>query len=275
MKFKELFYAIGLKPALRTYPFKIVKFSLPTLGDVSFAQWQHPSARRRPTKITQGMVDVLSSFLNPGDVAIDIGAHVGDSTIPLALAVGPQGLVLALEPNPYAFHVLLANSGLNRLFTNIHPLMYAATPEDRDYEFGYTDSGFCNGGFHPGISKWRHAHFFKLRVTGINLVSYLDRHYRPFVDKIRYIKLDTEGFDAGIVGSLQPLIDSNRPYLRTEIYKHTGEANRIAYLRFLRDMGYQLHYVSSEEHFLGEVVTEKDVMRWSHFDVFAVPNRCS
>lgn len=30
-------------------------------------------------------------------MAIDIGAHVGDSTLPIALAIGPSGVVLALE----------------------------------------------------------------------------------------------------------------------------------------------------------------------------------
>ena len=50
----------------------------------------------------------------PGDAAIDIGAHTGDTALPVALAVGPQGAVFALEPNPFTYKVLIANAGLNR-----------------------------------------------------------------------------------------------------------------------------------------------------------------
>ena len=69
-----------------------------------YAQWLHP--RETGKRISQESVDELRRFLSPGDVAIDIGAHTGDSTIPIALAVGKTGCVLALEPNKYVFPVL-------------------------------------------------------------------------------------------------------------------------------------------------------------------------
>ncbi len=271
MKFKELFYGIGLKPPVRNYPIRIETFSLPEDGEIQYAQWCHPSAVRRPTRITQSMVNELRTFLQPGDMAIDIGAHCGDTSIPLGLAVGPTGCVLALEPNPYAFHVLLANAGLNRKKTNIHAGMFAATADDGEYVFGYSDAGFCNGGLHPGIARWRHAHFFELRVQGRNLSRYLAESYSSDLPVLRYIKTDTEGADAEVMRSLEGLIQKYRPFVRTEIYKHTPESERVQYLRYLRGLGYALHYVESEENFRGDIISDSDVMRWSHFDVFAVP----
>src|SRR6185295_7687850 len=110
-------------------------------------------------------IGALHGFLQPGDIAIDIGAHTGDSTLPMALAVGPAGTVFALGPNPYVFKVLEKNAGLNPSATHIVPLMFAAMPEDGEFEFEYSDEGYCNGGFHQGISRWTHGHFSKLRVT--------------------------------------------------------------------------------------------------------------
>src|SRR4051794_9530500 len=44
--------------------------------------------------------EIYEYLLRPGDVAIDVGAHLGRHTFPLAEAVAPTGKVIALEPLP-------------------------------------------------------------------------------------------------------------------------------------------------------------------------------
>jgi FkbM family methyltransferase len=220
------------------------------------------------------MVDSLRAFLEPGDVAIDIGAHTGDSSLPIALAVGTRGAVFALEPNLYAYKVLLANSALNRTKTNIFPLNIAATPEDGSFEFEYSDPGFCNGGLHVGIDSWKHAHFFKLEVTGRNVPNFLSANFPEEARRVRYIKIDTEGFDRAVASSMRNVLVEQRPYLKTEMYKHTPESERRGYYRDLRELGYTLYKVESEEEdYRAKPLAEGDVMKWSHYDVFAVPER--
>jgi FkbM family methyltransferase len=279
VKLKEVFYGLGLRPKLREYPFDISSFKLPKDGEIDFARWRHPSARRREQsgggfKLTQPMVDSLRAFLEPGDVAIDIGAHTGDSSIPIALAVGTRGAVFALEPNLYAYKVLLANSALNRTKTNIFPLNIAATPEDGSFEFEYSDPGFCNGGLHAGIDSWKHAHFFKLKVTGRNVPNFLSANFPQEAKRVRYIKIDTEGFDRAVASSMRNVLLEQRPYLKKEMYKHTPESERRGYYRDLRELGYTLYKVESEEEdYRARPIAEGDVMKWSHYDVFAVPER--
>lgn len=279
VKAKEILYGLGLRPPLREYSFDIERFRLPKDGDVDFAVWRHPSVlgrRRRGGgfRLTQAAVDVLRNFLRPGDVAIDIGAHTGDSTLPMALAVGKTGTVLALEPNIHAFKVLLANAGLNRSKTNIVPLNIAATPDDRTYQFEYSDAGFCNGGLHVGVSAWRHAHFFKLDVVGRNLPALLASSFPEEAGRIRYIKIDTEGFDRTVAASLRNTLVEQRPFLKTEFYKHASEDDRRGYYRELRSLGYDLYRVESDdEDYRAHPLDERDVMNWSHFDVFAAPQR--
>ena len=48
-----------------------------------------------------------------GDIVFDVGANIGDLTVPLAGIVGPTGRVYAVESNPDTYHVLCANLALN------------------------------------------------------------------------------------------------------------------------------------------------------------------
>lgn len=269
MKLKDLIYLIGLRPGAREYGSEVRAFVLPGEGDVLYAQWLHP---RETAKIPdQAAVDELRTFLSPGDVAIDIGAHTGDSTLPIALAVGPSGRVLALEPNQFVYPVFALNATLNTDRTSIIPLMFAATPEDGTVEFDYSDSGFCNGGLHQGISRWRHGHAFRPTVEGRNLERWMRREHPDLVPRVRYIKVDAEGFDHAVVASLEGLIRECRPFLKVEVYKHTSSAPRRDFLAYVQGLGYTLHRTDGERRLIGDPIEPGDAMRWRHFDVFAVP----
>ncbi|MCA9199103.1 MAG: FkbM family methyltransferase, partial [Planctomycetales bacterium] len=125
MKLRSFFHLLGLKPKSREYDTRLESFHLPQDGVVEYAQWLHP--KDTPKQIRQQAVDSLREFINPGDVALDIGAHSGDSTLPMALAAGRTGRVFAFEPNPYVFRVLQQNAGLNQDKTHIVPYAFAAT----------------------------------------------------------------------------------------------------------------------------------------------------
>ena len=267
MKLKDLPRALGFGATPREFPHEIITIDLPGDGPIRFARWQHPG--ETPKTIEQAEVDALRTFLNPGDVAIDIGAHTGDSTVPMALAVGPAGRVFALEPNPYVFKVLAANAALNAERTRITPLMFAAMPEDGEFEFAYSDSGYCNGGFHRG-SRWRHGHFAKLRVAGRNLHAYLQHEAPGDLARLRYVKIDTEGFDRAVVASLAALLRATRPYLKAEIYKHLSADERSGFFHELEDLGYRV-FKWDVHSYRGEPLTAAGLSRWPHFDIFAIP----
>ncbi|HUK34340.1 MAG TPA: FkbM family methyltransferase [Vicinamibacterales bacterium] len=268
MKLKDLPKALGLRGRVREYPIELFDITL-TDADIRFARWLHPLEREKT--VTQESVDALRRFLRPGDVAIDIGAHTGDSTLPMALAVGVEGTVFALEPNPYVFKVLELNATLNPASTHIVPLMFAAMTQDGEYEFEYSDQGFCNGGFHASVSAWTHGHFSRLRVQGRNLFDYLRIHAPDALSKVTFVKIDTEGFDRAVVATLSDLLKAARPYLKTEIYKHMPEAEREGYFDDLRRLGYRLYKCGDVEYRGEELRSPGDLSRWRHFDVFAVP----
>ena len=273
MKPREFLYLLGLRPRPRAYPVEVETFSLTTDGSIQYARWLHPGETRKV--IRQQTVDELRKFIRPGDVAIDIGAHTGDTTIPMALAAGASGTVLALEPNPYVFRVLEQNAALNQGKAHIVPLMFAATDEPGDFSFQYSDAGFCNGGLHPGISRWAHGHAFDLAVRGENLQAYLSRHFPALVPRIRFLKTDTEGYDYQVIASLQDLIARQKPFIKAEVYKQLAVGAREQFYKFLVDLGYDVHVVVGDDHYVGPLLERSQLMARRHYDIFCIPRRAA
>jgi len=271
MKLKEFFFLLGLKPKPRRFGFTIEACELPRDGRVEFARWLHPHAYAIAP--SQAAVDRFRRFLRPGDVAIDIGAHAGDSTLPVALAVGPTGSVLALEPNPYVFPVLEQNARLNPTKTSIIALNFAAMRADGLYDFQYGDAGFMNGGFHEGMSKWQHESAFEVKVQGRNVEAFLTREHPDLITRLRYIKVDAEGFDLAILETLTDLLRRQRPHLQVEMFsiRRSSREYRVALYEFLVAHGYAVHSAEDISAFPGERITRDNVMQWDHYDVFCVP----
>ncbi len=270
MKLKEVFYMLGLKPKPKRYGSHVVSFDLPQEGRIQYAIWQHP--RCLESKIDQGMIDELRKYLSPGDTAIDIGAHVGDTAVPMAFAVGKEGTVFGLEPNEYTYHVLEANAGLNTERTNLVPLPFAATPEDGKYVFEYSDAGFCNGGQHNEISRWKHGHTFRLTVEGRYLPAYLEQQHPEATKKLRFLKVDAEGADASILESLAGLIAETRPFIRAEVFRHLSEKQREQLYEAVACHDYTVHRFNSLHDYQGDVLTRKGMGASETFDIFGVPN---
>ncbi len=63
----------------------------------------------------QEAVAMLTSLLHPGDWVVEANADFGAFTLPLARAVGAEGLVIACEPRSDAFRLLCANLALNEI----------------------------------------------------------------------------------------------------------------------------------------------------------------
>jgi FkbM family methyltransferase len=204
------------KKAFTEYEFRQVSFTLPTDGVVQYAQWLHPG--EFGNEVTQVQVDFFRRYINRGDFAIDIGANEGDTTVPMALAAGAEGLTLGLEPNPHVFRVLEANAALNRDRTNIVPLNFAATAEDGEFTFGSGDPSYGNGGIVGFTHNKARNTRYTFQVTGRNLSRYLEQHYAEWLPRLRFVKIDTEGYDKEIVKAIGGLLDTYRPTLVTECF---------------------------------------------------------
>jgi FkbM family methyltransferase len=251
------------------YGHEVRSFHLPRDGHIEYAQWQHPYDV--PKVITQQSVDAIRRFVSPGDFVIDIGAHSGDTTVPMAIAAGEGGCTLALEPNPYVFKVLAANAGFNPEKTNIAPRCCAATVCDGEFVFHYSDASYCNGGFRSQ-QRWRfYRRKHALKIQGRNLLELLETDFAHWIPKLTYVKVDAEGYDRAILASILPVIRERRPVIRTEVYRKLLASERHALFDLLSTNEYEIHRYCVETSQAREKLGRNDMTREKHFDVLAVP----
>lgn len=270
MKLKSLIWTLGLKPSPKTYGTKMIRFSLDDDGEVNFSKWLHPKDYFRP--FDQKFLDQLRNYIQPGDTVLDIGAHCGDFTVPLGFAAGSEGCVFAFEPNPYVFEVLQQNAKLNPSKCNIIPVQAAVAEQEGTLTFNYSDPGFCNGGNLSGISRWTHGHPFELQVPAIRAAEWLEKNYPERIDRIKFIKIDTEGFDLSVVRSLASLIRRCNPFLHVEMYRHLSEPRRLELFQELVSLGYEVFHTDGDYGSApGEQLSNDNLMSWEHYNVIAVP----
>ena len=271
MKLRNLFEKIGLRKPTKKYGYEINSFKLDKI-EAHYAHWLHPSEKKQALETEH--VDAYKKIIQKGDFCLDIGAHSGDSTIPMALAAGSEGCVLALEPNPYVYHVLEKNIRLNRHSTHIKSIMAAASnhPGQSFTEFEYTRD-FCNGGRHENIPFFRHGHPLTLQAFCINLEEELQNDFSEYLEKLKFIKIDTEGYDLNVIKSIKGIITKYRPIIKTEVFKHTDKAYRLSLLDFFNSLDYTISKIEKEPIITGEKINKSNVKKWKHYDILCMPNK--
>ncbi|MHC4396643.1 MAG: FkbM family methyltransferase [Planctomycetota bacterium] len=259
------------KNEFREYGFEIKSFHLPKDGTVEYAQWLHPS--EKPKEIRQDTIDSVRKFVSEGDTVIDIGAHTGDTTVPMAIAAGASGCTLALEPNPYVYKILEKNAGLNTDKTNIIPLNFAATEADGTFTFHYSDSGYCNGGYLSQIKNQRHGHRHQLEVQGLNLEKFLRDNYTERLQRLTYVKIDTEGYDKQVIVSVMSIIQDYKPVILTEVLRKLVKSERQELYDVLEGAGYDCFDYVGGPNCQGQRVLREDLMKWYRkpLDILAIP----
>jgi FkbM family methyltransferase len=265
-----------LKKEFHEYGYYIDTFQVGQFGAVQVAQWKHPFYQ--PFKLDAGLVSFYNQFIKPGDFAIDIGAHAGDTTIPMALAAGNNGAILALEPNRYVYQILEENARLNTDKTNILPLCIAATAEDGVFTFNYSDASFCNGGFLSKREVTDRHHKYTLEIKGRNLDHLLRTEYATYLPKLTFIKIDAEGYDKEIIKNLSGIIHEFHPFILSECNHYLVKSEREELFDVMSIGDNTLYQIGLDQTRPSDFrsvqkhpLKKSDMMKHDHFDILAVP----
>ena len=221
------------------YGYQIESTDIPGVGKVDYALWQNPLFEQVP--FSSPLIDFFTKHIPSGSFALDIGAHVGDTTVPMALAAGPSGLVLGFDPNPYVFEILQVNAGLNPELTHIVPHNFAITEEDGLFYYRSSDASFTNGGISAIPDSTRHGKYkLDAEIRGVRLMDFLQAHYQDWLPKLSFVKIDAEGFDLQIIKTISELLTTHQPILLTEMHRKSTEETRTEMFEVLSDLGYNL-----------------------------------
>jgi FkbM family methyltransferase len=257
------------KKFFREYGHKIETYNLARDGKIDFAVWLNPL--EKPKKITQSGVDFFRKFVKEGDLAIDIGSHMGDTTVPMALAAGAKGHVLAFDPNPHVFKILTINTSLNKEKMNITPVPRAITSEDGEYFFTSSEASFNNGGIQKNAANLHGNFTLKEKIVGVNLEKYLRENYPDRLPFLSFIKVDTEGYDKTVLESITGILETYKPTVIAECFKKLTKDERNELYDLLHSRGYVIHHFDDWEVDTTIIpISRDDMTRWRHFDILAI-----
>lgn len=141
--------------------------------------------------------------LRSGDIAIDIGAHVGLFSTLFRLGVGPTGAVYAFEPMPDTYRRLLHNVIHNR-FTNVVPLPLAVADRSGSalFHLNPDNEGECSLIGLPGGKTCQ------VQVTCLDELFGDTLPKRP-----RLMKIDAEGVESAILKGATRFFETHAPDL--------------------------------------------------------------
>ena len=251
------------------YSYKIDNFLLRDEGEIQFANWLNPLVKHKT--ITQSEINFYKRFIKKGDLVVDIGANIGDTTVPMGLAAGKEGLTLGFDPNPYVFKILEANSKLNSGKANIIPLPYAITEKESEFFYNSSEASFANGGIQE-IDKGYHGKYsLQQKIKGIRLSDFLRANYPEQMDKLSFIKVDAEGLDSTILKSIKDLIEIYKPLVIAECFTKSTNEERYDLFNTVALPGYKVYkFDDFDENAPVTLISNKEEMtNWKTFNLYA------
>lgn len=147
----------------------------------------------------QALDQLIARCLKPGDVVIDVGAQVGLTAVQEALAVGPSGMVVALEPSPLNFPVLCKALQLNNC-TWTTPLNLAAGAQEGMLGFSHE----ARAGLIQRVAGQDH----EILIPVVRVDDIVREHSLPAVD---FVKIDVDGPEMDVVYGMENLLTGEKP----------------------------------------------------------------
>lgn len=159
---------------------------------------------------------VYELLLAEGDHAIDVGAHIGKHTIPMAKTVGPNGLVVAFEPIPEKYAILLEKIHKENI-GNIQLLNGCVGSKNEILKFCYLPDDPGKSSIHLRKKLLGDSREIQYSSICISIDAFLPEL------KPRFIKIDVEGAEFNVLEGLEKTISRSAPIIHTELGVDTME----------------------------------------------------
>lgn len=179
----------------------------------------------------------LARFVKPGHVFLDVGANVGVFSMKAAKEVGPDGLVVALEPFIGIAQQFWRNVEANG-FRNVRLRNCCAGRQTGEASF------FLNHGSPNSFSLRQEDNAASISVLCVSLDD-LCKWER--LERVDYLKIDAEGAESQILEGAAEMIRRFQPIIQVEIV--TGESRPPGdYLRFVAGQSANRVYIPANNH---------------------------
>lgn len=201
-------------------------FAMPRLERAAFALGTYE----------RDVVATISRYVPPGSVAYDVGAHAGYMTLLLSRLVGPDGSVVAIEPNEAGLTALRANVEYNEL-RNVDVVAEAASDATGSVTFARYEYSLVGHIHHPGAG----ADADLVEVPSVTLDDLVfERGHPPPV----FVKIDAEGSEERVLKGSARLLRDVRPVVLVEVRSGWMWDHVSA---IMRDHRYQPRFVAGDD----------------------------
>ena len=153
-------------------------------------------------------IEMILSLVNKDSIYIDIGANIGTHTVSIAPHVQQ---VYAFEPDVNNYELLVANT---RDYNNISVIKNAVSNCD---SFGNTEFNFGKTRF--------------VESDGSSISRTIDSYD---IEKIDFVKIDTEGFELRILQGMTGVLTNQQPSILVEMQDPTTYCEIYDYLKTFR-----------------------------------------
>lgn len=209
---------------------------------------------------------VFVDFINPDMTVVDVGANVGFFSLLAARLVGPDGRVIAFEPNTENLK-LFVSSQIESKLSNIETHGVAVDESSGLLTLSVSHSN--------GVSKPLGDTPTRIMGSTVIPASTLDATLNG--RKVDFLKIDVEGYEFRALRGASRMFSVHRPIIESE-FSPSSATYGEDYLRFLTDMGYLLtvlHHDGSRTPFGASTSNVMDAFvsaNTDHIDILAVPS---
>ncbi len=161
----------------------------------------------------------FARMIKPGDTVIDVGANLGYYTLLAANLTGPEGYILAIEPNPHIHGLLQSSIRVNgyNSYARAENIAISSATSGAKLPFFVPKGEPKNGriiGSKDNIEHLeKHGNISEVRSGALNIGQF---------SKVDFIKIDVEGAELQVLEHLRPIIEQFSPHIICEVNFRRG-----------------------------------------------------
>jgi FkbM family methyltransferase len=200
---------------------------------------------------SEAEVRIIRAFVHAGDTAIDVGANIGDLTLPMSQCAGDAGRVYAVESHIDTFQVLCANLALNEVKNTKAINAFIADSDQVDFAGPWGKFGYVSETWAPPY----------LAIDALNL------------EKCAFIKVDVDGKELEVLRSAAQTIAKTRPVV---YFENDDREKSPALLEHLLAQDYTLYWhpapIFEPDNFYGNPINHWAPQNIRSLMVLCLPN---
>lgn len=193
---------------------------------------------------------ISQRYVKKGDVAVDVGAHIGYWTLIMSQWVGPDGHVVAFEPETKNFQYLSKNVVYNNVKNTVIERKAVSNIESDVVKLYLT-----------GGNSGHHSLFEIAETTSLQHVQQvsLDSYFKPG-SRVDFVKIDTEGNEIPVlIGMLRVIEDNPNITIMSEFSEENFENadyDLKDFYNMLREFGFDVWMILKSGKNLGEITDD-------------------